>query len=171
MLSGWARAGKDTVAEHLCSAHGYRRMAFADPLKEAVAAEAGIPLSVFHSDAKNQPMQGGQTPRDLLIEHARRARNVDPDVYSRVIAANILDECLEDVVISDWRLRREYEYMRNNFPATEILRVRIERPGLQTHNDVTEHELDSDCMDIRIINDGDIQTLYQQMDDVLSQSS
>ncbi len=40
-LSGLAGAGKDTVADYLCSQHGYQRISFAAPLKDACAAIFG----------------------------------------------------------------------------------------------------------------------------------
>ncbi len=40
-LSGLAGAGKDTVADYLCSEHGYQRISFASPLKDACAAIFG----------------------------------------------------------------------------------------------------------------------------------
>jgi dephospho-CoA kinase len=35
-LSGYARSGKDTVAELLCLNYGFRRISFADPMREAI---------------------------------------------------------------------------------------------------------------------------------------
>jgi hypothetical protein len=35
-LSGYARSGKDTVAELLCLNYGYKRHSFADPMREAL---------------------------------------------------------------------------------------------------------------------------------------
>lgn len=43
MISGWKGSGKDTVAEFLIKEHGFKRVAFADPLKDMVAEEYGIP--------------------------------------------------------------------------------------------------------------------------------
>jgi hypothetical protein len=40
-LSGLAGAGKDTVADFLCSEYGYQRISFAAPLKDAAAAIFG----------------------------------------------------------------------------------------------------------------------------------
>jgi hypothetical protein len=44
-ISGWKGSGKDTVANYLISNHGYKRIAFADPLKDSVVKEFGIPRS------------------------------------------------------------------------------------------------------------------------------
>ena len=35
-LSGYAQSGKDTVAELLCLNYGYKRVSFADPMREAL---------------------------------------------------------------------------------------------------------------------------------------
>ncbi len=35
---GYARSGKDTAGQHLVQAHGYRRVSFADPVRESLLA-------------------------------------------------------------------------------------------------------------------------------------
>lgn len=42
-ISGWKRSGKDTVAGQLIDDNNFKRVAFADPLKDSVAKEYGIP--------------------------------------------------------------------------------------------------------------------------------
>jgi hypothetical protein len=42
-ISGWKRSGKDTVAGQLIETEGFKRVAFADPLKDSVAREYSIP--------------------------------------------------------------------------------------------------------------------------------
>ena len=42
-ISGWKRSGKDTIAQQLIEAHGFKRVAFADPLKDMVSKEYNIP--------------------------------------------------------------------------------------------------------------------------------
>ena len=37
-LSGYARSGKDTVADYLVEHHGFRKMSFADPMRNALYA-------------------------------------------------------------------------------------------------------------------------------------
>jgi hypothetical protein len=49
MLSGWAKSGKDTAAFHLVEKLRFKRVSFADPLKENVADSFNIPLSDAHS--------------------------------------------------------------------------------------------------------------------------
>src|SRR5215831_5913870 len=45
-LSGLKQSGKDTIAAYLVKEHGFERKAFADPLKQSVAALFDIPFSV-----------------------------------------------------------------------------------------------------------------------------
>jgi hypothetical protein len=44
-ISAFKRSGKDTMAQHLIDIYGAKRVSFADPLKDMVAQEFGIPRS------------------------------------------------------------------------------------------------------------------------------
>jgi hypothetical protein len=167
LVSGWAGSGKDAVA---AAATGYRRVAFADPLKHHVAAIAGLPVSVFHDrTAKDCPLirrcpmyPTARTPRDILLQHAAAARSADPDVYAREIAEEIRGSTdVSRWVISDWRYRREYEFLRSALPVSdyEIIRVRVVRPGIIPSTDETEHDLDDAGMDRILRNAGTLEEL------------
>ncbi len=167
LVSGWAGSGKDAVA---AAATGYSRVAFADPLKCHVAAIAGLPVAIFHDRAaKDRPLDTpcpryptARTPRDILLQHAAAARAIDPDVYAREIAEEIRGST--DVprwVISDWRYRREYEFLRSALPVCdyEIIRIRVVRPGIVPSTDETEHDLDDARMDHILQNAGTLEDL------------
>lgn len=54
-LSGKAGSGKDTMADYLSVNHGFKRIAFADKLKEVCAELFNLPLGHFyHRDLKNE---------------------------------------------------------------------------------------------------------------------
>lgn len=56
-ISGWAKSGKDTSADYLIS-NGYKRVAFADVLKEMVAEQYNIPLQACHNqELKEKPLE------------------------------------------------------------------------------------------------------------------
>jgi hypothetical protein len=155
MLSGWSGSGKDAAALLLVEEMRFVRLGFADMLKRVVAQESDVPLYYFHDRLlKDAPLPGtNQTPRDLLLAHAIKARTSDPDIYSRILVKNINPGCR--YVISDWRYKREYEFIERELGNTaNIIRVRILRPGVVPSDDHTEHDLDYEHFDI-IINNND----------------
>lgn len=166
LVSGWATSGKDAVAVAL-GQYGYRRVAFADPLKRHVAAATGISEAVFHSRTlKDRPFTGSpppryptaRTPRDVLLQHAITARARDPDIYAREIATEIRDNPgIHHWVISDWRYRREYTFLRGE--GFELIRVRVNRPGVVPSTDPTEHDLADVEMDHVIDNNASLEDL------------
>lgn len=65
-ISGWKRSGKDASAEYLIKNHNFKRVAFADVLKDMVADEYDIERSHCDDPAhKEQPLEGYPvTPKD-----------------------------------------------------------------------------------------------------------
>ncbi|NDE14523.1 hypothetical protein EBZ80_06285 [bacterium] len=172
LLSGWARSGKDAAAALLEEEKGWHRTAFAEPLKACVARVTGLPAELFHTAAKDWPLPApcplyptARTPRDLLLQHALRDRAVDPDVYARPVLQQILESPPDatEWVISDWRYRREADYIAEMIAATSepvrLLRGRVLRPGVVPSADPSEHDLDDELMDIVIHNAGSISDL------------
>ena len=70
-LSGWKRSGKDMLAEYLIREHGFKRLAFADPLKETVMADAKLSREQVYSQAlKEMPLsQYPLAPKDEFSRH------------------------------------------------------------------------------------------------------
>lgn len=73
-VSGWAKSGKDTVTNYLLNKHKFTRVAFADPLKEMVAANYNIPLESLHvQEQKEVPLlQYPVTPKDKFALHVSK---------------------------------------------------------------------------------------------------
>lgn len=167
LVSGWAGSGKDAAAALLAEELGFTRYSFADALKRDASAETGIPLSDFHAHGiKDSPMKEphpsfphAKTPREILLKHGAVARGHDPDIYSRAVAHDIEEEMSSRVVISDWRMLREREYLAKHFPTATILTLRITRKGVDPRAEKIEHELDEFPFDLQIANDGCISDL------------
>lgn len=70
-LSGWKGSGKDTLANYLVDRYGFKRLAFADPLKDMVSEEYGIPRSHLDDPAfKEKPILSLPiSPRDAFSRH------------------------------------------------------------------------------------------------------
>jgi len=159
LLSGWAGSGKDAAAILLMEEMSFDRLAFADALKEEVSRISGLPLHLFFDRAlKDTPIGDTDvTPRQLLLQHALIIRATDPDIYARKIAAM----CGSRTVISDWRYRREYEYMANQ--GFTVIRVRITRASVRPSDDPSEHDLDNEPFDAVIANDGSVSDLRDSL--------
>lgn len=166
LIAGWAGSGKDAAASFLVNDHGFKRFAFADPLKEDVSYRTEIPLAVFHNPAlKDVPWGGRQdnkSPRTLLLERAAEVRATDPDCYARAIGQQILAEIAATgqrrFVISDWRYRRESDYLRS-LPGLRLLCTRVERPGIHPSAHPSEHDLDHEPIAAAMVNDWDLEGL------------
>jgi len=67
-LTGKAQAGKDTVGSILFLNHGFMRVAFADPVKEAAAAMYDLSLVDFHDNALKERIdhRWGMSPRSMV---------------------------------------------------------------------------------------------------------
>jgi hypothetical protein len=117
LLSGWAGAGKDATA-YLLASYGFKRFAFADPLKKQVAAEFGFPVEWCHTQrGKLEKIQsaGSKTVRELLVKRGQeiRAAQNNPGYFAEITAEAILESGCDKVVISDWRLPCEWEAIHN----------------------------------------------------------
>jgi hypothetical protein len=167
LVSGWAGAGKDCAAALLVEECGFQRVAFADALKEDVAKVTGMPLDWFYSAQKDRPLErpcaaypNAKTPRDILLQHALVRRAADPDVYSKGVAATIMETPGVRFVVSDWRYQREHDVLAAELGEFyHIFRIRIERPGVVQSADPSEHDLDGVAMDYVITNNGTISDL------------
>jgi hypothetical protein len=146
---------------------GFKRVAFADALKEDAATVTGLPLECFYTAQKDRPLSApvaaypsAKTPRDILLQHALVRRAVDPDVYSKGVATTIMDGPGSRYVVSDWRYCREHEVLVAELGEFyNIFRVRIVRPGIRQTEDPSEHDLDGLTMDYVINNNGKISDL------------
>lgn len=68
-ITGFIGSGKDTCANHLIENHGFKKMAFADPLKDVVAAAFNWDREMLQGDTKD----------------SRKARNVVDEKWSEVL--------------------------------------------------------------------------------------
>ena len=68
-LAGRAGTGKSTIARLLCEQHAFVEVAFADPIKRALAAMLGLPSAYFHDPfTKDLPIDWlrNTTPQRLI---------------------------------------------------------------------------------------------------------
>jgi hypothetical protein len=169
-LSGYARTGKDTVADILVKEHGFTKIGFSDPLYEmALRLDPLIETSFWLSDDGHLPLSkvvaqhGWETAKDEYPEVRRILQALGTDAGREVLGENVwVDALLRRVepegryVIRDMRFPNEFYAVENEGGAT----VRIERPGYgPTNGHISETALDDFLFGFTLCNDGTINKL------------
>lgn len=174
-LSGWARNGKDTVAEHLIANYGYKQISFAAPMKEALyrlnpkitinnvvgtPVRTGVDIYGW-DDLKTR----GPEIRELL---QRFGTEVGREMFGEDFWVNAAIDSIPDgsrVVVSDVRYPNEADAVKKL--GGEVWRV--VRPGYGAANDhASEHALNDYNFDYIIDNNAGVETLYDLVDSKLA---
>lgn len=182
-LSGYARSGKDTVGDYLVKHHGFVKVSFAEPMRQALLAlnpylqssnawiGEGVRLQdVIHAygwDGYKGSFWGDDI-RGLMqrfgTEVGRKQFGEDfwVDKASKLIDTYLWQDM--NVVITDMRFVNEAK-------AVEALggqTWRIERDGVVAANaHVSETALDTYGFDQLIRNDGSLDELYEKVEQTL----
>ena len=150
-LTGKARSGKDTAGKILMVNQNYHRMAFADPLKHAMAATFGVDVAEFHCDDLKDAIHPiwGITRRAMLQNGADALRDkFGQDLFIRRWLNGYLAVAdLDHVVVTDVRSDAEATAIRD-FGGVVLNVVRIgaglkgETGAHHTESGVSGHLLD-----------------------------
>lgn len=127
-------AGKDAVADILCSKFGFVKMSFADSLKEAVSAIFGWPRGLLNDQefkATEDPFWG-LTPRTVLQRVGTEAmrNNIREDVWVKSLERRVKNHAETEnctcpsVVIPDMRFPNEVAAVKR----WGGIAVRVDRP-------------------------------------------
>ena len=135
LISGWAHSGKDAVAKILVESYDFQKYAFADPIKQKVAADEDIPLEWCYDQKKKAealPSNPEKTLREELIRVGEEARELDKAIWANVIAEKIQKAVKKGkykFVISDWRMIEELWALQKKIPEAVIVPLQIKRPS------------------------------------------
>ncbi|MFJ3588589.1 hypothetical protein ACIQUY_04775 [Streptomyces sp. NPDC090231] len=160
-IMGRARSGKDTAGQWLVDNRGYRRVSFADPLKEAA-----LKLDPY-TDAENSNERLSELVRIVGWEHAKdqypevrrilqelgaSIRAIDPEFWLRTALTKVRDanEAGVPAVITDVRYPNEAASLR----AAGFHLLYIERPDVPQLQHESEGALTAADADYAITNDG-----------------
>lgn len=161
-LSGYARAGKDTLGAILVRRYGFERVSFADILRTAALALDPIVTNTSRrlsslvrvagwEEAKRNPEVRSLLQR-LGTEVGRNL--LGPDVWVRALFDSL--DPAGRYVITDCRFENEAQAVK----AAGGVVVRVERPGTGAINQhVSETALDDWPFDLRVQNDGTVDDL------------
>ena len=164
MLTGVKQSGKDVCGLFLAQL-GYTRFAFADILKEQVAARYHLPIEIFHDNTlKEQPCCGNWTPRSLCIAEGTLARSVDADIWAKHVLERMKHVRLHDgmlkVVITDCRYQNEIDVIKPDMV------IRIERPGYLPWDEPDSYD-NILHVDAVIVNDGTVADLQKKIHNIV----
>jgi hypothetical protein len=164
-LSGYARSGKDTVAELLCLNYGYKRVSFADPMRQALYVLSPkldniVRLSEYVDDYGWDVAKQNQEVRRLLqvfgTEVGRKMFGLDfwIDIALKDLSGDT------QVVISDVRFPNEAD-------AIAKLGGSMWRINRKNHSAVnghaSEHAMDNYMFSHVIYNDGTLDDLSDEV--------
>lgn len=177
-LIGKKRSGKDTFASTLVEERGFRRLAFADALKDAALSldplirfeqdetylrqgstsyEVGPHVERLSSVVERLGWEAAKEVREVrrtLQNYGVAIREIDPDFWLRAVVDQMQDPGL--YVVTDVRFPNEAEAIVNAGGTV----VRIVRPGLDsTDTHASETALDGYPADLDVLNAGTVAML------------
>ncbi|OBS08948.1 deoxynucleotide monophosphate kinase family protein [Acidihalobacter prosperus] len=189
-LTGAAGSGKDTVANYLVSAYGFKRHAFADLLYEEVSAAFDVPFKVLaRRDTKERPMDALKlsrchkaeftaylmakeapkldavfSPRYILQRWGDFRRAKQPDYFVEPVISDIRAEPQMNHVVSDMRFPNEHAALM----SLNAFFWRIERTGISSVSaHISETALAEAVADKTVFNHGTIHDLQRVVDRML----
>ncbi|WP_405061907.1 hypothetical protein OG474_09700 [Kribbella sp. NBC_01505] len=171
-LLGRKRSGKDTFAARLVEAHGYKRFAFADNVRQAAldldpwilpagddedfrALRLSELVSMFGWELAKDYAEVRRVLQNFGTESIRK---LDPDFWVRTVM-DAVDAHDGPVVITDVRFPNEHHFVQARGTT-----VRITRPGQDTDTHISETGLDNVLTDAVIRNDRDVAILNRKAD-------
>lgn len=170
-LTGRARSGKSTAAEHLVGTYLLEHYAFADPLRDGLMAIFNLDPTDFEGDRKEQPLAWlGCSPRQLMQSMGTEwARNtLHPDVWVKLAEQNLdyMTKALGAVigfVVSDVRFENEAHLIRRRGGIV----IHIGRNDAQSVNPhISEAGVAVRQNDLILRNNGTVDEFLRSLDEV-----
>lgn len=170
-LTGRARSGKTTAAEHLARTYLLEQYAFADPLRDGLMAIFNLDPTDFEGDRKEQPLGWLDcSPRQLMQSMGTEwARNtVHPDVWVKLAEQNLeyMTKALGAVlgfVVSDVRFENEADLIRRRGGTV----IHILRPNaLAVSPHISEAGIAANSADLTLPNYGTVEGFLRSLDEV-----
>lgn len=171
-LSGYARSGKDTVGKYLEEQYEFKRIAFADALKqfayildpivEGTLAGHLIRLQkLVELNGWEEAKKSNDVRRLLQVLGTECGRDIiGPNVWVDIVARKI-EEQPGDWVITDCRFTNELNFVKNQ---TNGISWWVNRPGIGPLNShISENQIIPENTDIILDNTGTIEKLYSNV--------
>lgn len=171
-ITGRKENGKDTLGNYLVKYHGYKRIAFADALKDACKCIFGFTEEQLYGNLKETTDQFWQTsPRkvlqfvgtDLFRDHLMEIMPwINKNVWVEVVKKKMLDEWKINpesrFVITDVRFSNEIDLINE----LNGIMVRVSRPSINILADLHPSEIEIETLPVKydIFNNGTKEDLF-----------
>lgn len=175
-ISGYARSGKDTVADILVAKYGYTKISFADKLREALYALNPIVSTgdqmIYDHEPKYARLRyviniygwDGYKESNWAYEIRQLLQRFGTEVGREILGEDVWvnaieEELYDNVVIPDCRYPNEAAFIQDLGSLW-----RVDRPGVMPANShISETALDYWEFDEVIRNDGTIEELEEKV--------
>ena len=181
-VTGNLGAGKDTVGAYLVNAYGFRRIGFADKLKESAAALFDVPVESWEEWKNNRRVRvvieteryinapaetaAALTAREFLQRYGTEAhREVFGYDFWVEQALKVTDLSDDNFVVTDCRFDNEAEAIKKRGGIV----IRVYRPGTGGDEHASEKALPEELVDYTLINDKSKGHLYIQIDTLIQE--
>ncbi|VVP32792.1 deoxynucleotide monophosphate kinase [Pseudomonas fluorescens] len=169
-LSGRARTGKTTAANHLANIHGLQAYAFADPLRDGLMHIFNLSPCDFTDGRKEQTLHWlGRSPRELMQSLGTEwGRNmVHPELWLLLAEQNLeflahAYDTSPGFVISDLRFENEADFVRNR--GGSVLHI-LRADAAEVNPHVSESGIGIQDNDLVLHNNGSLDDLFGQLDE------
>jgi hypothetical protein len=173
-ISGWARAGKDTIADYLVKSHGFKKMSFADPMRESLLRLDPLVRTLEGNVVHLSQLvhtSGWELTKAITDDLRPLMQRLGTEVGREMFGTDFwVDLALskikknEKIVIADCRFQNEANAIRK--VSGQVWRV--ERPGYLAANDhISEHDLDNYTFDTIFPNNSEINNLESLVADYI----
>ena len=174
-LSGYARSGKDTIADYLVENHGFIKLSFATPMRQALYnldPEITDLSGLIYGFRQAVNLFGWEDMKTYFPSYRGLMQRMGTEVGREMFGEDFwVQQALKqvtpgaNVVFSDVRYQNEANAVQAS--AGEVWRV--ERPGVGPANGHTsEHDLDNYKFNHRIMNYGPVEDLYETVTTILT---
>lgn len=178
-LLGKKRSGKDTSADHLVKNHGFIKMSFADPLKEAVGILFGFSDEQLYGNSKEEiDPTWGITPRLVFqwfgteifrTEISAILPNIKNNFWVEAFKVRYLNLIKNNpnmkIVVADVRFQNEIDII-HKLGGTII---KIDRVSVKSDDNHASENIDSlNEYNTLIENNGTIEELYKKLDEFIN---
>lgn len=174
-LSGYAQVGKDTVANYLIEKYGYRRVAFADPIREALYKldpKIRIDEMVGASLANAVDHMGWEEVKRLSSDARELLQRMGTEVGRNIFGADFwVNQAFKNVsstdkvVFTDTRFLNEADHIRSYYG--QVWRINKLNHG-PVNGHYSETALDAYNFDWSIPNYGSKEDLYFIIDGIMN---